>query len=227
MCFGFLKSSLGKKVVMAVTGVILFGFVIMHMLGNLQVFLGQDALNNYALKLQKMPYLLWPARAFLLTALITHIVVAVWLTAENRRARPVAYTVKETVQASYASRTMMMSGVIVFVFIVYHLLHFTFGVTHPELFHRLDARGRYDVYTLVVSSYHNVWVASAYVLAMVPLCLHLSHGLSSLFQSLGLKHTRFQPALGWFAKGMALIIFIGNSSIPMAAFFNWLKLPAR
>lgn len=223
MCLGFLKSSLGKKYVMAVTGIFLFGFVVAHMIGNLQIFLGPKVLNDYARHLAELPGLLWPARIFLLTTLVVHIGVATQLTLENRKARPQAYAAKDYVKASYASRTMMMSGIIVFLFIVYHLLHFTFGVTNPELFHLPAEGGYYDVYRMVVLSYQNPWISGAYILAMIPLCLHLSHGLSSLFQSLGLNNAQRQPFFTGFARLSALAIFIGNSSIPAAAFLGILK----
>ena len=210
---------------MAITGVLLFGFVVFHMLGNLQIFLGQDALNAYAATLQKLPELLWPARLILLTALLLHILVAIQLSFENKKARPQGYVSKGNVQASYASRTMMLSGVIVLLFIIYHLAHFTFGRVHSEVFHLTDRMGRHDVYSMVVLSYQNVWISSLYILSMLLLCLHLSHGFFSLFQSLGLSNEKFQPGLALFSKIFALIIFIGNSAIPVAAYFHFLKLP--
>ena len=168
--------------------------------------------------------LLWPARIFLLINLILHVSTASWLTIENRKARGQQYSFKDTVQASYASRTMMMSGGIVFVFIVYHLLHFTFGITNPGLFHLHDAKGRIDVYTMVVSSYQNLGISAVYVVAMALLCMHLSHGLSSLFQSLGLSHAKFRTGISLFSKGMALLIFVGNSSIPVAVLLRILHV---
>jgi len=213
--------------VMAVTGIFLFGFVIAHMLGNLQIFLGQNALNSYAAKLQHLPELLWPARIFLLLTLIVHIWTAIQLTAENRKARPVKYAYKDTVQASYASRTMMVSGVIVALFIVYHLLHYTFKVTNPEFSHLTDAQGRHDVFSMVVLSFQNVWISLVYILAMILLSAHLSHGVSSLFQSLGFNHAKYQPIIAWSGKITAIIIFVGNSSIPAAVLMNWVRLPGK
>jgi succinate dehydrogenase / fumarate reductase, cytochrome b subunit len=221
----FFNSSIGKKMGMAVTGFFLFGFVIAHMLGNLQIFLGAEALNAYAAQLQSLTELLWPARIFLLTNLILHVWLAVRLTAENRRARPVPYGMKKTVQASYASKTMMMTGLIVLAFTIYHLLHFTFGKVHPQYYHLTDAQGRNDVYSMVVLSFRAPWIAAAYILAMIPLCLHLSHGVSSLFQSLGLNHAKYQPVLTWAGKVVGLVIFIGNSSIPLAVYLHWVALP--
>ena len=211
---------------MALTGFILFGFVVGHMLGNLQIFLGQDALNDYAEHLHDLPLLLWPARVFLLISLVLHIGVAAVLTVENRRARGKAYAVKDAVVAGYASKTMMLSGVIILFFAVYHLLHYTFGIVHCEFFGLTDAQGRMDVYSMVVRSYQNYGISGVYIAAMFPLCLHLSHGLSSFPQSLGFdvaKHERLCKSL---AYALTLIIFIGNSSIPAAVLLGFIRLPA-
>ena len=210
---------------MAVTGILLFGFVVVHMLGNLQIFLGADALNDYAKHLAELPWLLWPARTVLLTALVTHIAVAASLGNENRKARPVGYVKDATIRASYASRTMMMSGVIIFLFIVYHLAHFTFGKVQPQFFEHLDSKGREDVYSMVVLGYRNAFVSVSYVAAMAVLCLHLSHGLQSLFQSLGLRDEKCGPWLKKFALAASLLILLGNCSIPAAAYFGLLKIP--
>ena len=212
---------------MAVTGLILSGFVVAHMLGNLQIFLGPAALNGYAEHLQEMPYLLWPARVILLATLILHMALAAQLTLENRKARPVAYAFKDTVQASYASRTMMMSGIIIFLFIVYHLLHFTFGLTNPEYYGVADDQGRHDVYAMVVMSFRDAPIAFTYILAMAVLCLHLSHGLRSFPQSLGFDTQKHAHAVDFFAWAFTVAIFLGNCSIPAAVFLNLIALPGR
>lgn len=223
MCLKFLKSSVGRKYFMAVTGVFLFGFVVAHMLGNLQIFLGPEALNEYAEHLQNLPALLWPARIFLLGVLTLHVSVSISLAIDNRRARSIPYACGATVQASYASRTMVMSGLIVLAFLVYHLLNFTFGVTHPQFFSLVDENGRRDVYSMVVLSFREPVVSGAYVAAMGLLCLHLSHGLSSLFQSLGLANEKIMPLLKRVGAAIAVLVFIGNCSIPAAAYFGVLK----
>ncbi len=222
-------TSIGKKAVMALTGLILFGFVMMHMVGNLQIFLGQDALNGYAEFLEDTGELLWVARGVLLTSLVIHVITAVMLTRENRAARPVGYAHEDTVQASYASRTMLMGGLIVFAFIVYHLLHFTLGKAHPQysgLREILDPKGREDVYSMVVVSFHNVWISAAYVGAMIPLCMHLSHGFQSLFQSLGFNHAKYTPLIRKASIAFSALIFAGNTSIPLACLFDLVKIPA-
>jgi succinate dehydrogenase / fumarate reductase cytochrome b subunit len=225
MCLGFLKSSIGKKAVVAVTGLLLVGFVVAHMIGNLQIFLGPDAINGYAKKLQSLPLLLWPARFILLAIFAIHVTVSIKLAMENRAARPVAYFKKQTVRASRPSQMMILSGLVLLFFLIYHLLHFTFGVTHPDYFHLVDAQGRHDVYSMSVLSYRNVWLTAFYVLAMFFLCLHLSHGLQSFPQSLGFNDERLRPRLKTFANLTATVLFIGNSSMPLAAFLGMLKLP--
>jgi len=220
-----LKSSIGRKQVMAVTGLILFGFVVVHMLGNLQIFLGQDALNDYAKHLEELPFLLWPARGILLVTLITHMFVSISLARENRAARPVRYDRYNTIQASYASRTMVISGILIFLFIVYHLLHFTFGRIQPQFFEQLDAKGREDTYAMVVHGFQNIYVSGSYILAMSVLCFHLSHGLQSLFQSLGLRSESAGPLLRKAAVAVSLLIFIGNSSIPVCVLLGFLQMP--
>ena len=208
---------------MAVTGFFLFVFVVAHMLGNFQIFMGPDALNDYAAHLKELPFLLWPARIFLLFVLVIHGVVAVQLAIQNRRARPVSYAVEDTVAASYASRTMMFSGIIILAFIVYHLLHFTFGKIHPEAFELMDAKGREDVYRRVVLGFQDVRISLSYVFAMAVLCVHLSHGASSFFQSLGLSDERWADRFKACGMGVAVLIFVGNCLIPASILLGWLK----
>lgn len=221
----FFKSSIGKKYIVAVTGFLLFGFVVAHMLGNLQIFLGQEALNSYAEHLKELPALLWPARILLLAALIAHVGVAITLARQNRAARPIGYAYQNTVKASYASRTMVASGLIIFLFVIYHLLHFTFCVAHPDYCGRLDPKGRQDVYSMVVLSFQNIGISGVYILAMAALCNHLSHGLASMFQSTGLRSRATDAAIKKFAATFSLLIFIGNSAIPVSVLLGWIKLP--
>ncbi len=225
MCLGLLKSSIGKKAVMAVSGLVLLGFVIAHLLGNLQIFLGQDWLNDYAAHLQGMPLLLWPARLFLLATLLVHMTVALQLAIENKKARPVPYACQATVQASLASRTMVLSGILIFLFLIYHLLHFTFGVTNPELFHQTDLKGRHDVYSMMVLSYQNYFISGVYLVAMWVLYLHLSHGAPRFLQSLGLTHEKTLQRVEKLGHLLAWLLFIGNSAIPLAVLGGLIKAP--
>jgi succinate dehydrogenase / fumarate reductase, cytochrome b subunit len=205
----FYGTSIGKKVVMAITGVILFGFVIGHMLGNLQVFIGANQMNEYAALLKANAALLWGVRIVLLVAVIWHIVAAVQLTRMSQRSRPEGYYYKDVIRADYAARTMRWSGPIIAVFVIYHLLHFTFGSVHPQF----DV---HNVYHNVVSSFR-VWPVSLfYIIAMVALAFHLWHGIWSMFQTLGLINPKSDKIIRRLAAIATLAIAIGFISIPMA-----------
>ena len=221
------KSSLGKKYIMAVTGFVLFLFVIGHLAGNLQLFLGQEAINRYGYFLQSNPELIWPARLTLLLMVGLHIWSATKISLENKAARPVGYAVYQPLGSSYASRTMLMSGIIVFVFIVYHLLHYTVvvqylnftGQNFAAFMEKLPGQvppERHDIFKMMVVGFSNVWVSAFYVLGLALLCLHLSHGASSMFQSLGWKNEAYRPFLDNAARVVAVAIFIGYTSIPVA-----------
>ena len=212
----YINTSVGKKVIMAISGLLLYGFVIMHMLGNLQIFAGPEKLNAYGHFLQSLGGLLWVARLGLLAAVGAHIFVAIKLTLENQAARPIPYYSQHTNVASYASRTMKYSGIIIFAFIVYHLLHFTLGVTDPTAYALKDGSGRHDIYGMVVAGFSNPIVAGSYIFAMGLLCLHLSHGFFSMFQSLGINQPEYDAKLKLAANIFALGIFLGNSSMPIA-----------
>jgi succinate dehydrogenase / fumarate reductase cytochrome b subunit len=221
------KSSLGKKYIMAVTGFVLFLFVIGHLAGNLQIFLGQEAINRYGHFLQSNPELIWPARLTLLLMVGLHIWSATVISLENKAARPVGYSVYQPVGSSYASRTMLVSGSIVFVFIVYHLLHYTvlvqylnftgqdFSAFMEKLPGQVPAE-RHDIFKMMVVGFTNPWVSAFYMLGLALLSLHLSHGASSMFQSLGWKNEAYRPFLDLAARVVAVVIFLGYTSIPVA-----------
>ena len=205
----FWKTTNGKKAVMAVTGVVLAGFIVGHLLGNLQIFIGRDTFNGYAEGLKKLHVLLWGTRAALLVSVALHIWSTIQLAARRSSARPVAYQKYTAQTSSYASRTMYMSGPIVAAFIVYHLLHFTIGVGGTPY----DAG---DPYGNVVAGFKVIPVALAYVIAMGLLCLHLRHGLASFLQTLGVNHPAYTPKIKLAASLIAGLIFLGFSSIPVA-----------
>jgi succinate dehydrogenase / fumarate reductase, cytochrome b subunit len=220
------RSSLGKKYVMAISGLALFLFVIAHMVGNLQIFLGRNAINAYAEFLKSKPGLLWSARIALLALVILHITAALQLVSENNDARPVKYTEGKPTGASFASRTIFVSGLVIFAFIIYHLMHFTFGVTNPDflsLKDPADPLGRHDVYQMMISGFSNPWVSAFYIISMALLCLHLSHGVSSMFQSLGIRNKSNVRAIHRAARIAAIVIFIGNVSIVVAVMMKWVK----
>ena len=223
-------SSLGKKYLMAGSGAVLFLFVVGHLAGNLQIFLGPEAINRYGHLLQTNVEILWPVRIILIGIVFVHIWAATRLTLENRAARPVAYEQWQPTAATYASRTMMVSGVIVAVFIIYHLLHYTVMVKSINLTGQsfegpgfFDKEGRHDIYKMMVVGFQNPVVALFYLLGVGLLCLHLSHGISAMFQSMGWKKGSYGACLDRLARWAALLIFLGYSSIPLSILLRWVK----
>ncbi len=219
------NSSLGKKYLMAITGFGLVGFVIAHLIGNLQFFLGKDVINRYGSFLKANMELIWVARISLLAMILVHIWAAIKLSAENKAARPVAYKKWDPTAASYASRTMLMSGLIIFFFIVYHLLHFTVQTQAINLtgqdFGRFedvlpDGTIRHDVFRMMVAGFSNPIVSIFYLVAMALLALHLSHGVQAMFSSLGWKKRSYSGMIDGAAKAIAVFIFLGYASIPIA-----------
>jgi succinate dehydrogenase / fumarate reductase cytochrome b subunit len=206
-----LDSSIGKKAVMATTGLVLIGFVIAHMIGNLQVFLGPDAMNHYAVWLRELLHGagLWIARAVLLASVVLHVWAATALAIANRRARPVGYRRRRWEESTYASRTMVWSGPILALFVVYHLLHLTTGNLHPNF-----VEG--DVYHNFVAGFRVVPVSGFYIVAMLCLGLHMHHGIWSMLQTLGLSHPRWNHLRHAFAGSTAAIVVIGNITFPVA-----------
>ena len=221
----FARSSIGAKVVMALSGLVIVGFVIGHMLGNLQIFLGQDALNAYAANLHAMPPLLWGTRIVVGLSIIAHVLSAIRLSLLNQAARPERYARKAYVRATLGSRTMRLSALVLLAFVIYHLLHFTLGVTHPDHKALVDAAGRPDVYSMVILGFQQPIVAISYVVAMLLLGLHLSHGASSMFQSLGLHHPQYNGFIDNVGPVLAGIIVVGNCSMPLAVLLGALTLP--
>jgi succinate dehydrogenase / fumarate reductase, cytochrome b subunit len=215
----------GKKVVMAVTGLVLLGFVIAHMLGNLKIFLGAETIDAYAVFLRTVgeplfPYslLLWVVRIILLTCVALHITAAVQLTRMNWAARPQGYDTKQSIATTYAARTMRWSGVILVLFIVYHLLHLTAGVVGFQS----GAFQHLAVYHNVVAGFSVWYVSLFYILAMACLCLHLDHGIWSMLQTLGWNNARTTPALKGLSRLVALVVFAGFISVPVAVLAGWL-----
>jgi succinate dehydrogenase / fumarate reductase, cytochrome b subunit len=214
----FWQSTNGKKVVMAVTGAILFLFVIGHLLGNLQIFEGRERLNAYGHFLRSLGELLWIVRLVLLAAVALHITATVQLALRNRRARPIPYAKKKSVNSNYADRTMYWSGPIVLAFVIFHLLQFTAGYIHPE---SQFIEG--DVYHNVVAGFSVWWVSAWYIFSMILLGFHLRHGIWSMFQSVGVNHPRHTPALQQAALWIAIFITLGYISIPIGVLAGWVR----
>jgi len=215
---GFARSSIGRKVIMASTGVILVAFVIGHMIGNLQVYLGPEAMNHYAVFLRQFLHGsgLWIARLVLLVAVILHIWSAASLTLTSRKARSIGYREQEWKESTYASRTMRWGGVIILLFVIYHLLHFTTGTAHPDYIHG-------DVYHNFVTGFRSVPVSLVYIFAMLALGLHLKHGVWSMFQTLGVSHPRYIGAAQVLAWVVAIVVTAGNISFPLAVLAGVVK----
>jgi succinate dehydrogenase cytochrome b subunit len=214
----FLGSTLGRKAVMALTGVILFGFVVGHMLGNLQVYLGPAALNAYGVFLREFLHGggIWIARATLLASVGLHVWAATSLTLDSWAARPEGYRSVRHAESTYASRTMVWSGPILALFIVYHLAHFTFGSVHPSFIEG-------DVYHNVVVGFGVPWVSAFYIAAMLCLGLHMYHGVWSMLQTLGLSHPRWNRLRFAFAAASTAVVVIGNISIPVAVLMGLVR----
>lgn len=245
----FLRSTIGRKVLMALTGIVLVLFVMGHMLGNLQIFLGADVINAYAYKLHYvMPSaLLWAIRVFLLACIAVHIWAAVSLTLDNKRARPENYDSNRVVQATYASRTMRISGVILLAFIIFHIAHFTVrtvpgmkyeepGVISPTEVPLVKSGEAvlkdgapimtFNVNDMMVSGFKVWWVSAFYIIATGLLCMHLAHGVSSMFQTLGLRNKQWRERLDFVSLGYGWVVFIGFAVIPLAVMTGLLKMDA-
>ncbi len=214
-------STIGKKAVMAVTGLVLLGFVIGHMLGNLQVYLGADALDGYAHKLRTLGPLLWAVRGVLLLAFLLHGWMVVNLYARSAAARPIGYRVYNTVATNYAAKAMWLSGVIILLFVVFHLAHFTYPGLSMSSAYAHNAHGK--VYQNVVNGFRVPWVSGVYLLAQILLGMHIFHGAWSVFQTLGISHPSYNLRLRGLARILAVIIVVGNCSIPLAVLAGLVK----
>jgi succinate dehydrogenase / fumarate reductase, cytochrome b subunit len=214
----FWASTNGKKAVMAVTGAILFLFVIGHLLGNLQVFEGPEKLNDYGQFLHGVPEILWAVRIVLIASVALHIWASVELATRKIKARPIGYAMRENIASSYASRTMYWSGPIILAFVIYHLLHLTAGAIHPD--------GEFvpaDVYHNVVTGFQVWYVSGWYIFSMVLLGFHIRHGAWSMFQSVGFNHPRHTPILKKAALVLAILITAGYISIPLSILIGLVK----
>ena len=246
----YFNTSMGRKMLMALTGLVLVLFVMGHMLGNLLIFISPDAINAYAYKLHSMPTaVLNGIRLFLLASVAVHIWMAVLLTLENKKAKPQANRNNQGVQSTYAARTMRMSGVILLSFIIFHILHYTVRVVptmeynDPVVFEKLTESSNtvalmsegvpvvkngstintFNVYDMLVSGFRDPLVSFFYVLSTGLLCLHLAHGISSLFQTLGLRNRYWRLMLDKIALAYGLVVFFGFASIPIATLSGFLE----
>jgi len=207
----FYRASIGKKAVMAATGLVLFGFLIAHVIGNLQIFAGPDKINGYSEFLHHSPGILWGTRGILLFALALHVTAAVQLYAQKAAARPHKYAKWTPRTSSLPSRWMLWTGFAILLFVVYHLMHFTLGVraVHPTF-----VEG--DVFQNMITAFQTPWVAALYIVAMALLAAHLFHGLYSMFQSFGIAHPGWTPRIKAFAVIFSLVLAAAFALIPIA-----------
>lgn len=224
----FMRSSVGAKVVMALTGLLMWGFVIGHLVGNLQVFLPAapdgylgKQLNDYAHFLKSTPSLLWGTRIALLVSVFLHIGTGIRLARENRAARGRDYASWRPRKATFASRYMTFSGLFILAFIVFHILHFTAGVVDPSLMILRDQADQHDVYRMMWVGFQNPGAAGFYIVGMGLLLLHLVHGSVSLFQSLGIRSRAWTPVITIGARAIVFLLFVGFASIPTVLFVSW------
>lgn len=221
---GLLNTSIGQKLVLAVSGVALVGFLLGHLLGNLTIFQGPEAMNGYAAWLKGHP-LVWIARAGLVALFSVHIVLALRLALANRRSRPVAYHHRRVDQeTNVISRYIALTGLLVLSFLVYHLLHFTLGVVQSENAELIDVAGNHDVYGMVVRGFQVPAVAISYLVSMVILGFHLSHGIQSLFQTFGLFHESYYGLIRRTSMALVAVIVLGNASIPLSVWLGFISL---
>lgn len=218
------QSSVGRKIIMAVTGIVLVSFVCVHLLGNSSMFIGADAINAYAQKLHSLGPFVWVFRLVMLAAFAIHLVFGIQLTLENRAATPDSNVQVKRLKTGFGAETMIVSGGVLFFFVVYHLLHFTARVTNPEIYVPLGDNGMVDVYFMVVNGFKSVLPVIAYVAGMVFLFLHVSHGFQSIFQTLGLSNDKSLPVTEMISKLVGFVLLIGYAAIPLLIVAGLIKL---
>ncbi len=212
------KSTVGRKILMAVTGLMLVGFISVHLLGNMSVFAGADGINAYAKHLHDLGPLVWVFRLVMLCLFAVHITFGIQLYLENRAATPDNYAVQKTLVTTFSAKTMVFTGLIILTFLLYHLLHFTVQITNPEISSHhlpLDAAMRPDVFTMVVTSFQNIFIALVYVVALIALLLHLMHGISSWVQTLGWSTGTSQDKVTAIGKIVAIVYGLAYIAIPL------------
>jgi succinate dehydrogenase / fumarate reductase, cytochrome b subunit len=219
----FYQSSIGKKIIVGVTGVYLILFVIGHMCGNLEIYLGQDHVNAYAQFLQGLGPILWLERVILISAAVIHIVVTIQLTAENRSSRLQKYDHYNYQAAKPSSRTMIYSGLLVLCFVIYHLLQFTFMTTNPEYRHLEDHLRRHDVYRMMILGFQQPLISLFYAAAIFFLAAHLSHGFFSVTQTLGINNQKISSFVSNGGRWLSWLIFAGYVSIPVSILLGLIK----
>jgi succinate dehydrogenase / fumarate reductase cytochrome b subunit len=218
------QSSVGRKIIMAVTGIVLVAFVCVHLLGNSSIFVGAGALNAYAQKLHSLGPFVWVFRLVMLAAFAIHIFFGIQLTIENKAATPEKNVQVKRLKTGFGAETMVVSGLVLLAFVIYHLLHFTVRVTNPDIYIPLGGHGMVDVYQMVVLGFKNAFAVVLYMVAMGFLFLHVAHGFQSLFQTLGLSNDKSLPVMGTISKLVGVVLLLGYISIPMLIVLGLVKI---
>lgn len=228
----YLGSSVGQKILTAITGLSLALFVLFHMIGNLKMFSGPESINKYAAFLKHdLGLLIWIARAGLLGAFAVHFIVAIRLKLKAAAARPVGYLHQRSAQATASSKTMIWTGLVILAFTLFHLAHYTFGIAHSvetangtvNYMDLKDAKGQHDVYRMVIAGFSTSWISALYLVAQVLLFVHLSHGIQSALTTLGLVGKRFAKAAKLLGVSIAGFILLGNVAIVVAVWTEYIK----
>jgi succinate dehydrogenase / fumarate reductase cytochrome b subunit len=218
------QSSVGRKIIMAVTGTMLIAFVCVHLLGNSSLFFGSAAINAYAQNLHSLGPVVWIFRLVMLGIFAVHIFFGIQLTLENKAATPNKNVMVRRLKTGFAAETMIVSGLVLLAFAIYHLLHFTVRVTNPDIYVPIEGGGgMVDVFYMVVTGFSSLFTVLLYVIAMGFLFLHVSHGFQSMFQTYGLSNDRTLPVMENVSKFVAVILLVGYASIPLLIIFGLVK----
>lgn len=219
------RSTIITKWVMAITGILIVGFLLAHVTGNLLIFVGPDAMNDYGVWLREIGHgsIIWLMRLGLIVAFALHFWSGIRLAALNRAARPVGYTTFETKTSSPASRTMLWTGLLILVYVIYHLAHFTWGLAHAQYYHGIDSMGRPDVYNMVIHSFQDPLLVVLYIVSMIVVGLHLNHAINSAFQTLGINHPKYNTLLINGSRGLSVLLVLTYSAIPLSIVFGFVK----
>ncbi len=218
------QSSVGRKIIMAVSGFVLVAFVCVHLLGNSSLFVGADAINAYAQKLHSLGPFVWVFRLVMLAAFVIHIWYGIQLTLENRAATPEKNVQVKRLRTGFGAETMIVSGLVMLAFVVYHLLHFTVRVTNPDIYVPLGDEGMVNVYIMMVQGFKSALPVIVYLAGMFFLFLHVSHGFQSLFQTLGLSNDKSLPVTETVSKLVGFVLLLGYIAIPLSIVFGFIKL---
>jgi len=220
----FLGSNIGLKVLMALTGVVMFGYLIGHVSGNMLVFSGREAINNYSLFLHKTKWLLWGTRILLLASVVVHIWATIRFLKLRSDARPVPYAMKEPHGTTFAARTMYWSGPVIALFIIYHILHLTTGTVHPTFEKNYNPTTHVvDVYQNLIDGFRSPIASGLYIVAMLAIGLHLSHGVWSMLQTIGVNRPNWECALRAVAVILAVVICGGFIAVPVAVLLGFVQ----